>query len=133
MNQLSYDQCSYKEEVTDCKDNDEKSRCTLYQNTFNYIQGGFISEIKDEKEEIIEFLFKEVETSPGFSLKVDLERQLITPVTGNDIPFEVDGFRKHCLINGLDDIALTLESSKTIEEFEKGWKERSPWYFSPTA
>ena len=82
------------------------------------------------KEEIIESLFKEVEASVGFSLKVDLERQLIIPVNGNDIPFEVDEFRKHCLINGLDDIALTLESSKTIEEFEKGWREISPWYFS---
>jgi len=85
------------------------------------------------KEEIIESLFKEVEASVGFSLKVDLERQLITPVNGNDIPFEVDEFRKHCLINGLDDIALTLESSKTIEEFEKGWREISPWYFSSTS
>ena len=84
-------------------------------------------------EEIIEFLFKEVEASPGFSLKVDLERQLITSVNGNDIPFEVDEFRKHCLINGLDDIALTLENSKTIEEFEKGWREISPWYFSSTS
>ena len=82
------------------------------------------------KEEIIESLFKEVEASVGFSLKVDLERQLITPVNGNDIPFEVDEFRKHCLINGLDDIALTLENSKTIEQFEKGWREISPWYFS---
>ena len=85
------------------------------------------------KEEIIESLFKEVEASVGFSLKVDLERQLIIPVNGNDIPFEVDEFRKHCLINGLDDIALTLESSKTIEEFEKGWREISPWYFSSTS
>ena len=85
------------------------------------------------KEEIVEFLFKEVEASPGFSLKVDLEKQLITPPTGNDIQFEVDDFRKHCLINGLDDIALTLESSKTIEEFEKGWREISPWYFSSTS
>ena len=85
------------------------------------------------KEEIIESLFKEVETSVGFSLKVDLERQLIIPVNGNDIPFEVDEFRKHCLINGLDDIALTLENSKTIEQFEKGWREISPWYFSSTS
>lgn len=85
------------------------------------------------KEEIIEFLFKEVEAAVGFSLKVDLERQLIIPVNGNDIPFEVDEFRKHCLINGLDDIALTLENSKTIEEFEKGWREISPWYFSSTS
>ena len=82
------------------------------------------------KEEIIESLFKEVEASVGFSLKVDLERQLIIPVNGIDIPFEVDEFRKHCLINGLDDIALTLENSKTIEQFEKGWREISPWYFS---
>ena len=85
------------------------------------------------KEEIIESLFKEVEASVGFSLKVDLERQLIIPVNGNDIPFEVDEFRKHCLINGLDDIALTLENSKTIEQFEKGWREISPWYFSSTS
>ena len=85
------------------------------------------------KEEIIESLFKEVEVSVGFSLKVDLERQLIIPVNGNDIPFEVDEFRKHCLINGLDDIALTLENSKTIEQFEKGWREISPWYFSSTS
>lgn len=85
------------------------------------------------KEEIIESLFKEVEALVGFSLKVDLERQLIIPVNGNDIPFEVDEFRKHCLINGLDDIALTLENSKTIEQFEKGWREISPWYFSSTS
>ena len=85
------------------------------------------------KEEIIESLFMEVEASVGFSLKVDLERQLIIPVNGNDIPFEVDEFRKHCLINGLDDIALTLENSKTIEQFEKGWREISPWYFSSTS
>ena len=85
------------------------------------------------KEEIIESLFNEVEASVGFSLKVDLERQLIIPVNGNDIPFEVDEFRKHCLINGLDDIALTLENSKTIEQFEKGWREVSPWYFSSTS
>ena len=85
------------------------------------------------KEEIIESLFKEVEAAVGFSLKVDLERQLIIPVNGNDIPFEVDEFRKHCLINGLDDIALTLENSKTIEQFEKGWREISPWYFSSTS
>ena len=85
------------------------------------------------KEEIIESLFMEVEAAVGFSLKVDLERQLIIPVNGNDIPFEVDEFRKHCLINGLDDIALTLENSNTIEQFEKGWREISPWYFSSTS
>ena len=84
-------------------------------------------------EEIIDCLFKEVEAFPGFSLKVDLEKQLISSVNGNDISFEVDEFRKHCLINGLDDIALTLESSKAIEEFERNWREVSPWYFPSTS
>lgn len=85
------------------------------------------------KEEIIDCLFKEVEAFPGFSLKVDLEKQLISSLNGNDISFEVDEFRKHCLINGLDDIALTLESSKAIEEFERNWREVSPWYFPSTS
>ena len=84
-------------------------------------------------EEIIDSLFKEVEASPGYSLKIDLERQLISASNEKDIGFDVDEFRKHCLINGLDDIALTLESSKTIEEFERGWREISPWYFSSTS
>ena len=84
-------------------------------------------------EEIIDYLFKEVEAFPGFSLKVDLEKQLISSLNGNDISFEVDEFRKHCLINGLDDIALTLESSKAIEEFERNWREVSPWYFPSTS
>ena len=85
------------------------------------------------EEEIIDCLFKEVEAFPGFSLKVDLEKQLISSLNGNDISFEVDEFRKHCLINGLDDIALTLESSKAIEEFERNWREVSPWYFPSTS
>ena len=85
------------------------------------------------KEEIIDYLFKEVEAFPGFSLKVDLEKQLISSLNGDDISFEVDEFRKHCLINGLDDIALTLESSKAIEEFERNWREVSPWYFPSTS
>ena len=85
------------------------------------------------KEEIIDSLFKEVEAFPGYSLKIDLDKQLISSSDEKDIPFDVDEFRKHCLLNGLDDIALTLESSKTIEEFERGWRETSPWYFSSTS
>ena len=80
-------------------------------------------------EEIIDSLFREVEAFPGYSLKIDLEKQLISSSDEKDIPFDVDEFRKHCLLNGLDDIALTLESSKTIEEFETRWRETSPWYF----
>ena len=45
------------------------------------------------------------------------------------ISFEVDAFRKHCLLNGLDDIALTLESESAIRRFEDNWKQSSPWLF----
>jgi len=48
---------------------------------------------------------------------------------GSTIDFEVDGFRKHCLLNGLDDIALTLESSDAISAFEEGHKKVAPWLF----
>ena len=82
------------------------------------------------EQEIIENLFKSVEASPGYSLRVDLGRQLITLVSGEEIPFDVDQFRKECLINGLDDIGLTLEKSQTIRDFESNWRTLSPWYFN---
>ena len=81
-------------------------------------------------EEIINNLFEDVDASPGYSLTVDLCEQLITLVGGEEIFFEVDQFRKECLINGLDDIGLTLEKSQTIRDFESNWKALSPWYFN---
>ena len=81
-------------------------------------------------EDIIKNLFKSVEASLGYSLRVDLGRQLITLASGEEIPFDVDQFRKECLINGLDDIGLTLEKSQTIRDFESSWRTLSPWYFN---
>ena len=81
-------------------------------------------------EDIIKNLFKSVEASLGYSLRVDLGRQLITLASGEEIPFDVDQFRKECLINGLDDIGLTLEKSQTIKDFESSWRDQSPWYFN---
>ena len=81
-------------------------------------------------ENIIENLFKSVEAYPGYSLRVDLGRQSITLASGEKIPFDVDQFRKECLINGLDDIGLTLEKSQTIKDFETSWRAQSPWYFN---
>ena len=75
-------------------------------------------------------MFEDVDASPGYSLTVDLCEQLITLVGGEEIFFEVDQFRKECLINGLDDIGLTLEKSQTIRDFESNWKALSPWYFN---
>ena len=81
-------------------------------------------------EDIVNNLFQIVESSPGYSLTVNLERQLITLPNGEEIPFKVDEFRKDCLINGLDDIGLTLEKSQSIRDFESNWRTLSPWYFN---
>ena len=68
--------------------------------------------------ETIEQLFANCSTGRT-ELTVDLEKQLITGDGGVEIPFEVDGFRRHCLLNGLDDIALTLEHQDKITAFEE--------------
>jgi 3-isopropylmalate/(R)-2-methylmalate dehydratase small subunit len=79
--------------------------------------------------DIVDSLFKETSRNEGFSLQVDLQSQMITKPDGEQIPFEVDRFRKHCLLNGLDDIGLTLESADAISAFEAKWREQAPWYF----
>ena len=94
----------------------------------NCFKNGLLPIVLDE--ENINNLFANVEASPGYFLRVDLGEQLITLVSGEEISFEVDQFRKECLINGLDDIGLTLEKSQTIRDFESNWKTRSPWYFN---
>ena len=80
--------------------------------------------------EIIASLFQEVLATPGYALTVDLRSQLITKPDGTTEGFEVDPFRKHCLLEGLDDISLTLEDTEAIREFEQRWRQSSPWYFS---
>ena len=62
-------------------------------------------------------------------LSVDLERQEITNSAGEIVPFEIDAFRKHCLLNGLDDIGLTLQKSSLINEFESDRRMQLPWLF----
>jgi len=64
----------------------------------------------------------------GLNLEVDLEKQEIRRTNGKPpIPFVVDAFRRHCLLNGLDDIALTLQRGVAIEEFEQRRTETWPW------
>jgi 3-isopropylmalate/(R)-2-methylmalate dehydratase small subunit len=81
-------------------------------------------------EEQIDLLFAAVNTQAGFALSIDLERQVVSLPDGSTISFEVDSFRKHCLLNGLDDIALTLEDAPTITAFEEQHRIRMPWLFS---
>ena len=74
-------------------------------------------------------LFKAVEATPGYRLKVDLEQQSITAPDGMVYKFEVEAFRKHCLLNGLDDIGLTLQHVDEIKAFEKKHRAAQPWLF----
>jgi len=79
---------------------------------------------------IVDGLFAAVEAAPGYRLKVDLEQQRITTPDGKMYPFEVDAHRKHCLLNGLDDIGLTLQHLDDIKAFEAKHRAAQPWLFS---
>ena len=96
----------------------------FYNNSF---KNGLLPITLDEA--IVDRLFKETEASEGYQLTVDLEnKQVVTP-SGEKIPFEVDDFRRHCLLNGLDDIGLTLQDSDVIKEYESQRRVSSAWLF----
>jgi len=78
---------------------------------------------------LVEELFRAMYDAEGYSLRVDLEQQLVQRPDGADIPFEVDEFRRHCLLHGLDDIGLTLQSADAIRQYEQRWRQQSPWLF----
>ena len=74
-------------------------------------------------------LFAQCEATEGYQLTIDLEAQVVTRPDGKQYPFEVDAFHKHCLLNGLDDIGLTLQDAEAISAFESGHRQRQPWLF----
>ena len=74
-------------------------------------------------------LFKEVEANEGYELTIDLEAQKVIAPSGAEFSFEVDAFRKHCLLNGLDDIGLTLQESDAIKAYEEQRIKTAPWLF----
>ena len=78
---------------------------------------------------IMDTLFAGCEASEGYSLDVDLENQSVITPSGEMFAFEVDAFRKHCLLNGLDDIDLTLQESGAIQAYEEKRKAEAPWLF----
>ena len=78
----------------------------------------------------VDRLFHETAAFPGFTLTVDLERQTVATANGSAVfAFEVEPFRKHCLLNGLDDIGLTLGHGDEIRAFEAKHKAEQPWLF----
>ena len=72
-------------------------------------------------------LFDEVAAFPGYTLTVDLERQVVVRPNGDELPFEVQAFRKYCLLNGFDDIGLTLRHADKIKAFEAQRLAQKPW------
>lgn len=80
-------------------------------------------------EEIVNMLFTEVEQQEGYTVEIDLPQQKLKTPSGEDIGFEVDAFRKHCLLNGLDDIALTLQHAEDIRQYEAKRRQQAPWLF----
>ncbi|NND68853.1 MAG: 3-isopropylmalate dehydratase small subunit [Halioglobus sp.] len=100
----------------------------FYNNCF---KNGILPIVLDEA--TVDRLFSDMYASEGYELTVDLQAQEVRTPAGEVITFEVDAFRKHCLLNGLDDIGLTLESADAIKSFEGRWRERSPWLFGSLA
>jgi 3-isopropylmalate/(R)-2-methylmalate dehydratase small subunit len=78
---------------------------------------------------VVDELFQAVAANEGYQLTVDLQAQTITTPEGDSIAFEVDKFRKYCLLNGLDDIGLTLQHTDDIRAYEERRKQEAPWLF----
>ncbi|UHQ55004.1 3-isopropylmalate dehydratase small subunit [Microbulbifer sp. YPW16] len=93
----------------------------------NCFKNGLLPIVLDEA--VVEQLFEEMYAQEGYALTIDLEKQQVVKPDGSAIPFEVDEFRKHCLLNGLDDIGLTLEDADAIRAYEKKRREQAPWLF----
>jgi 3-isopropylmalate/(R)-2-methylmalate dehydratase small subunit len=94
----------------------------------NSFKNGFLPVVLREDE--VDSLFHEAAAFPGFRLVVDLERQSVSTADNRkSLRFEIDAFRKYCLLNGLDEIGLTLRHADKIRAFEAQRKTQYPWYF----
>jgi len=80
-------------------------------------------------EDVVDTLFRQMYATEGYELTVDLQKQQVVTPSGEIFSFEVDEFRRHCLLNGLDDIGLTLQDADAIRAYEQQQRERSPWLF----
>ncbi len=96
----------------------------FYNNSF---KNGILPIVLSNKQ--VDQLFVEVARTPGYQIKVNLAEQTLTTPAGEILHFEVDSFRKQCLLNGLDDIGLTLEKLDQIRSYEKRQRQKTPWLF----
>jgi 3-isopropylmalate/(R)-2-methylmalate dehydratase small subunit len=79
------------------------------------------------QEEQVDQLFLELANNPDYRLSVDLEEQRVVNVDGVEMHFEIDEFRKYCLLNGFDDIGLTMQHADAIKAFEQQYFDQLPW------
>jgi 3-isopropylmalate/(R)-2-methylmalate dehydratase small subunit len=79
---------------------------------------------------VVERLFKEVAETEGYRLQIDLPAQQVTTPSGERYAFEIDASRKHRMMNGLDDIGLTLQQAEEIRAYEARRREEAPWLFA---
>ena len=96
----------------------------FYQNS---LKNGLLPVVLEES--TVQHLFEGVYAQEGYRLSVDLDSQKITTPSGEVIHFDIDPFRKHCLVNGLDDIGLTLEHVDDIRAYEARRRKEVPWLF----
>ncbi len=80
--------------------------------------------------EQVDQLFADTQANKGFELTIDLETGVIRGSSAGDITFSIDSFRRHCLLNGLDDIGLTLEQTSSIKRYEQKRQQQAPWLFN---
>ena len=81
-------------------------------------------------EEQVDQLFKEVGANEGYQLSIDLAEQTLTTPNGETFKFDITEHRKHCLLNGLDEIGLTLQHADEIRDFEEKRRQSQPWLFN---
>ena len=80
-------------------------------------------------EDIIDALFEQTFAAEGYELAIDLDAQSVIAPDGTEYAFDIDEFRKHRMLNGLDDIGVTLESSDDIRTYEAARRQEAPWLF----
>lgn len=93
----------------------------------NCFKNGILPIVVDDSQ--LDQLFATTEKQTGYQISVDLEQQQLSDEHGFKLTFDVDSFRKHCLLNGLDDIGLTLQSSEAIKAYEARREQEVPWVF----
>jgi 3-isopropylmalate/(R)-2-methylmalate dehydratase small subunit len=91
----------------------------------NCFKNGLLPIVLPERE--VGRLFDDVAAFPGYALTIDLERQVVAQPDGRELAFEIEPFRKYCLLGGYDDVALTLRHAEKIRSFEAERLLAKPW------